>query len=419
MSEFPLGPGWWIAPDGRWYAPEQHPGAANAPAADPGQVPLIARSGQPSGPQGLSVAAALSYLSSGVLSDTPTLTRTKRIQHTLAICQENFDQRTRLLLWPRLYHCLDTVPTDQHPETSDLSVIVMSEVVSLLSPRRRSTCEAAIHRTLSSDRGPNDQAILLLATAVISALCAQSIETLCQGEGPFVPLLAAHFVLPACAPFGKDRTGTEVEQLSPQALVVLDMPTENLKTYIELGRQNGIRAKKDSLRHMQAAMGYANAIIAAKPKLRSAIPMLDSAVDLTVTALTSYQEGGPPGREVRKANRALDRTYRALYDSPRLRAGATTTVNRRVGFKMAFETISTAFSSEKGDQVLAQVRSSHEDAMDLGIKWLDEIVAHERRPSRSHPDEFHPHQLAGLRGFVAFAAPSELPKWSLTTIKMD
>jgi hypothetical protein len=86
---------------------------------------------------------------------------------------------------------------------------------------------------------------------------------------------------------------------------------------------------------------------------------------------------------------------------------------------MAFETISTAFSSEKGDQVLAQVRSSHEDAMDLGIKWLDEIVAHERRPSRSHPDEFHPHQLAGLRGFVAFAAPSELPKWSLTTIKMD
>jgi hypothetical protein len=71
------------------------------------------------------------------------------------------------------------------------------------------------------------------------------------------------------------------------------MPTENLKTYIELGRQNGIRAKKDSLRHMQAAMGYANAIIAAKPKLRSAIPMLDSAVDLTVTALTRGRPSWP------------------------------------------------------------------------------------------------------------------------------
>ncbi|MEO7557367.1 MAG: hypothetical protein ABIV94_12270 [Acidimicrobiales bacterium] len=34
MSDAPQGPGWWLASDGRWYAPEQHPSeAAPAPPA--------------------------------------------------------------------------------------------------------------------------------------------------------------------------------------------------------------------------------------------------------------------------------------------------------------------------------------------------------------------------------------------------
>ena len=44
MSDKPEGPGWWIASDGKWYAPELHPSVrddaaprAKAPAADPAQ----------------------------------------------------------------------------------------------------------------------------------------------------------------------------------------------------------------------------------------------------------------------------------------------------------------------------------------------------------------------------------------------
>lgn len=34
MSEVSQGPGWWLASDGRWYAPEQVPGYAPSPAVD-------------------------------------------------------------------------------------------------------------------------------------------------------------------------------------------------------------------------------------------------------------------------------------------------------------------------------------------------------------------------------------------------
>jgi hypothetical protein len=44
MSDKPEGPGWWIASDGKWYAPELHPSVrddaaprAKAPTADPAQ----------------------------------------------------------------------------------------------------------------------------------------------------------------------------------------------------------------------------------------------------------------------------------------------------------------------------------------------------------------------------------------------
>ena len=36
MSDTPQGPGWWQASDGRWYPPEQAPGATPAPAPDAG-----------------------------------------------------------------------------------------------------------------------------------------------------------------------------------------------------------------------------------------------------------------------------------------------------------------------------------------------------------------------------------------------
>jgi hypothetical protein len=37
MSDKPEGPGWWIASDGNWYPPEQHPSATDDPGRDPPQ----------------------------------------------------------------------------------------------------------------------------------------------------------------------------------------------------------------------------------------------------------------------------------------------------------------------------------------------------------------------------------------------
>lgn len=50
MSTAPLGPGWWQASDGRWYAPELHPSRrAPSPAATPtpGQPPSTGRAASP------------------------------------------------------------------------------------------------------------------------------------------------------------------------------------------------------------------------------------------------------------------------------------------------------------------------------------------------------------------------------------
>ena len=70
MSDVSQGPGWWQASDGRWYPPEQHPGARAAlpppgmvPGAAPGG-PFAPPAGGPGGP-GVPGAPASSGLSSG------------------------------------------------------------------------------------------------------------------------------------------------------------------------------------------------------------------------------------------------------------------------------------------------------------------------------------------------------------------
>ena len=56
MSDVSLGPGWWLASDGKWYSPEQAPGYRTEPAPAPYQVvdtaPTGADPGVPVSPYG-------------------------------------------------------------------------------------------------------------------------------------------------------------------------------------------------------------------------------------------------------------------------------------------------------------------------------------------------------------------------------
>jgi hypothetical protein len=68
MSDYSQGPGWWQASDGKWYPPQQHPGAA--PQAPPSYGQPY---GQPYGVQPQESSKATAALVLGIISVIPGL----------------------------------------------------------------------------------------------------------------------------------------------------------------------------------------------------------------------------------------------------------------------------------------------------------------------------------------------------------
>ncbi|MGZ4704138.1 MAG: DUF4190 domain-containing protein [Acidimicrobiales bacterium] len=69
MSDFSQGPGWWQASDGKWYPPEQHPGQAPPPYAQPPAAYGYGYATTPVAPRtdGLAVGALVSAIVGVVL----------------------------------------------------------------------------------------------------------------------------------------------------------------------------------------------------------------------------------------------------------------------------------------------------------------------------------------------------------------